>query len=302
MEKLSELTKVDKDKLDRELLKSYVEACKDEDFKKMIKKLDLSEDVAIKYTTKLERTSKELKNCSKCKDVLECKNAVNGCVYFPKSVGNRLNFDYVECKYKREYEKMELLKTECFSEPLSIKNASMKDIDLTDKKRKDVIKWINNFYKEYQKDKNIKGLYLHGSFGAGKSYLIAALFNELSKLNVKSIIVYYPELLRSLKESFNDDFDDRMYKLKTTELLLIDDIGAESVSPWSRDEILGTILQYRMDAKMPTFFTSNLNKDELISHLAYTKNGVDMVKPKRIIERINQLTTDMELISENRRK
>ena len=156
--------------------------------------------------------------------------------------------------------------------------------------------------KEYQKDKNIKGLYLHGSFGAGKSYLIAALFNELSKLNVKSIIVYYPELLRSLKESFNDDFDDRMYKLKTTELLLIDDIGAESVSPWSRDEILGTILQYRMDAKMPTFFTSNLNKDELISHLAYTKNGVDMVKAKRIIERINQLTTDMELISENRRK
>ena len=135
MEKLSELTKVDKDKLDRELLKNYVEACKDEDFKKMIKKLDLSEDVAIKYTTKLERTSKELKNCSKCKSVLECKNAVNGCVYFPKSVGNRLNFDYVECKYKREYEKMELLKTECFSEPLSIKNASMKDIDLTDKKR-----------------------------------------------------------------------------------------------------------------------------------------------------------------------
>ncbi len=61
--------------------------------------------------------------------------------------------------------------------------------------------------------------------------MIAALFNELSKLNVKSIIVYYPELLRSLKESFNDDFDDRMYKLKTTELLLIDDIGAESVSP-----------------------------------------------------------------------
>ena len=197
---------------------------------------------------------------------------------------------------------MELLKTECFSEPLSIKNASMKDIDLTDKKRKDVIKWINNFYKEYQKDGNIKGLYLHGSFGSGKSYLIAALFNELSKLGVKSIIVYYPELLRSLKESFNDDFEDRMYKLKTTDLLLIDDIGAESVSPWSRDEILGTILQYRMDAKLPTFFTSNLNREELISHLAYTKNGVDMVKAKRIIERINQLTVDMELISENRRK
>lgn len=71
---------------------------------------------------------------------------------------------------------------------------------------------------------------------------------------------------------------------------------------WSRDEILGTILQYRMDSKLPTFFTSNLNKEELESHLANTKNGVDIVKSKRIIERINQLTEDMELISENRRK
>ncbi len=302
MEKMNLLNETDRKDLERNLLKSYVEACKNEDFKKLIKRLNISEDVAVKYTSKLERTLEELNKCSKCKSLLECKNKVSGCVYFPKEENNRLNFDYVECKYKKAYDKEEKLKTIVFDEPLAIKNASMKDIDLTDKKRKEVIKWINTFYKEYKKDKHLKGLYLHGSFGSGKSYLIAALFNELAKSGVKSIIVYYPELLRSLKESFNDDFDERMQALRNADLLLIDDIGAESVTPWCRDEILGTILQYRMDSKLPTFFTSNLNKEELSMHLASTKNGVDIVKSKRIIERINQLTVDMELISENRRK
>ena len=93
-----------------------------------------------------------------------------------------------------------------------------------------------------------------------------------------------------------------MNDLKNADILLLDDIGAESVSEWSRDEILGTILQYRMDAKKTTFFTSNLTIEELEQHLSITKNGVNIVKAKRIIERIKQLTEDIELISKNRRR
>ena len=131
--------------------------------------------------------------------------------------------------------------------------------------------------------------------------MIAALFNELAKSGVKSIIVYYPELLRSLKESFNDDFDERMQALRNADLLLIDDIGAESVTPWCRDEILGTILQYRMDSKLPTFFTSNLSIEELEVHLSESKDKIDKIKAKRIIERIKFITDDLTLISENKR-
>lgn len=178
----------------------------------------------------------------------------------------------------------------------------MADIDLTDKKRATVIKWVQKFYKAYEKDHHIKGAYLHGSFGSGKSFIISALLNELAKKGTKTVIIYYPEMLRKLKESFYDDFDVKMNKIKNSDILLIDDIGAESVSQWSRDEILGTILQYRMDSSLPTFFTSNLTIDELETHLSQTRNGVDIVKARRIIERIKQLTDDLELISENRRK
>ena len=92
-----------------------------------------------------------------------------------------------------------------------------------------------------------------------------------------------------------------MNYLQNVDLLLIDDIGAESVTVWGRDEILGTILQYRMNNKLTTFFTSNLNIEELETHLSLTKDSEDKVKSRRIIERIKQLTDDIELVSINRR-
>ena len=154
----------------------------------------------------------------------------------------------------------------------------------------------------HEKVNTLKGLYLHGSFGSGKTFLIAALLNELEiKKNAQIEIVYFPELLRNMKEDFSL-VEDKLKYLQNVDILLLDDIGAENVTVWGRDEILGTILQYRMNNKLTTFFTSNLNIQELETHLSITKNSEDKVKSRRIIERIKQLTDDLELISENRRK
>ena len=132
------------------------------------------------------------------------------------------------------------------------------------------------------------------------------MFNELAKNNVKSTVVYWPEYLRSLKAAFssssNDEFSNKFNEVKYSKLLLIDDLGAESVTAWNRDEILGSIMQYRMQEGLPTFITSNLNIKELENHLSLAGNKLEKVKAVRIIERIKQLTVDMEMISENKRK
>ena len=52
-------------------------------------------------------------------------------------------------------------------------------------------------------------MYLTGSFGSGKTYLVASMFNELAKNGVKSAIVYWPEFLRDLKTSFQTDFKEK---------------------------------------------------------------------------------------------
>ena len=129
------------------------------------------------------------------------------------------------------------------------------------------------------------------------------MLNELAKKNIKSTIIFWPEYLRMLKSTFNDTdaFKINFEKVKMTPILLIDDIGAENVTPWGRDEVLCSILQYRMEEHLPTFFTSNLTIDELERHLASSKEGASDVKARRIIERVKQLTTDLEMISKNLR-
>ena len=290
--------------LEMMMKQDYIEALKDDDFKKLVISLKVTDDVAYKYTSKLERSVSELNNCKNCKSLMSCKNKCNGLVYYPKINGNKIDFNYVACKYmKKDLKDKEEIKSKFFEMPYEIKRARIKDIDPSSKERLEIIKWITKFYKDYKKDSKQKGLYLSGSFGSGKTFIVSALLNELAKDGYSSIIVYYPELLRSLKEGFgNEDFNDRINEIKKCDLLLLDDIGAEATSLWNRDEILGTIMQYRMDNKLSTFFTSNLNLNELEDHFIIKNNDEEKIKARRIMERIKFLTDNKELIGENRRK
>ena len=287
---------------------SFEEAKKDEVFNSLVQSINLSDDELMKYTSSLEDSALEYKNCKSCKSLLTCKNKMEGYCYLPVLSDGKLNFSYVACKYKNKYLKENYFRKNVtsFDVPKEIMEAKVKNIYTDDKNRQEVIKWILNYIKDYKKGEIKKGLYLHGNFGCGKTYLIAAMFNELAKEKVKSVIIYYPEYLRNLKASYSssssDEFKDKFNEVKYAKLLLIDDLGAEAVTNWSRDEVLGTILQYRMQENLPTFITSNLNLKELEEHLSVTTNNKsEKVKARRIIERIRQLTVDMEMISKNNR-
>ena len=275
-------------------------------FRKLANKTKLPTETLMKYTTKLELSSCEHRNCDKCKSLMECNNEVNGYRYTPEVNGNDIEFAYVPCKYKLDLDEQNkyLDNIYYFDIPRDIKNARMKDINTSDKNRFPVIKWLKEFITNYENDKHIKGLYLNGNFGCGKTYLISAMFNELAKKGTRVAMIYYPEFLRNLKESFNDseEYKNKFNYIKKVPVLLLDDIGAESVSEWSRDEVLGTILQYRMEESLPTFFTSNLTISELEQHLSVANREVDSVKARRIVERIKQLTDDITMISINLRK
>ena len=307
MEKLSNIKSV-KD-LNYKLKLNYEEALKNDMFKELVNSINLSEDILMKYTSKIEDSALEYSNCKKCKGLINCKNSISGCCYIPILENSMLNFSYVPCRYKKKYEEENKYNKNVTSIdiPREIKEAKIKDIFTDDKNREYTIKWILNYIKEYKNGNTEKGLYLHGNFGCGKTYLVSACFNELAKNNIKSVIVYWPEYLRSLKTSFqsssSDEFKDKFNEIKYAKLLLIDDLGAEAVSSWNRDEILGTILQYRMQENLPTFITSNLNIKELEEHLSVTSsNKSERLKALRIIERIKQLTVDNEMISKNNRK
>ena len=286
-----------------ELTHSFQDACADKDFKKFVYDLNIKEEILMKYTSILEEAYEEYKNCANCKGLSTCKNSEKGYRLNPVDGGNIINFSYDACsKYQKEISDNKYKENlDLFEMNEEIKNASFKNVYKDDKLRLPIIKQFKDFIDNYNNDVKPKGIYLHGSFGSGKTYLIASLFNELAKKGIRSALVYYPEFLRTLKASFQSDYDEKFNYIKKIPLLLFDDIGAENCSNWSRDEVLGPILQYRMENNIPTFFTSNLTIDELEKSLSTTSSGVDKLKARRIIERIKQLTVQEELISKNRR-
>lgn len=283
---------------------SYEEALKNRAFYELVKKISCPRKEMIKYTSTLEDCAIEYEHCKNCKSLLECQNKLSGYAYLPTVHENQLLFEYQACKYRKQLEKDTFFEQnmELFEVPKELKNASMKEIDIQDKNRYPAIKWIQNFIKSYAQNPHQKGLYLYGSFGAGKSYLIAAMFTELARHNVKSAMIFWPEFLRDLKASFGSDFKEKYELVKHVPLLLIDDIGAEVTTEWGRDEIFCPLIQYRMDASLPTFFTSNLDLKLLEEHFSCSKKGIDAVKAGRIISRILQLTDQIEMVSVNRRK
>ena len=307
MESLSSLVKDKYRHLDYKLEQDFNKALSsDETFKKVVNSLNYPHKKLKNYTTKIEDTVKELNNCKNCKNILECKNPVEGHVFYPGIENENVIFSYIPCKYQKELTKKTKYQQNIalFDMPKEILEAAMKDIHTDDPDRFEVIKWLKEFIDDYKKGKKRKGLYLTGNFGCGKTYLLSAMLNELAKHNHKVAIIYFPEFLRSLKESFSDenDYVDKFNYIKKVELLLIDDIGAETTTQWGRDEILGTILQYRMQEGLTTFFTSNLTIKDLEQHFSFSTKGVEKVKARRIIERINQLTETLVMISENKRK
>ena len=297
MHNVLEDMKYEKSDLDLE----YKKAKENPNFKAVIKGLKMKDDDLKKYTSLIEESAEEYSHCKECKSIHECKNKIEGCCYIPINYEGNLTFTYMPCKYKKALDKKNkyLDNIKFFNTPEYVKDASLDSIYKSDKNRFEVINWLMDFLDNFENDKTTEGLYLSGNFGCGKTYLIAAIFNELARDGYKSSIVFWPEFLR---QAFYDDFNEKFEYVKKVPLLLIDDIGAEGLTAWNRDEILCPLLQYRMDNHLTTFFTSNLSLKDLESHLSNSKQGVDLVKARRIISRIEQLTESKEMISKNLRK
>ena len=186
--------------------------------------------------------------------------------------------------------------------PASLKQASLAQVDLDDLGRLPVFEKLLAFVEQYPTIR--KGLYLYGDFGVGKSFMVAALAHDLSeKRGVSSTLLHYPSFVIDAKNAISDgNVKTLVDEIKLSEVLILDDIGAEQSTAWVRDEILQVILQYRMQENLPTFFTSNFNFEELELHFAKGKHGNDETwEARRVMERIRYLAEETRLEGVNRR-
>ncbi|WP_459499167.1 primosomal protein DnaI [Bacillus sp. C1] len=243
--------------------------------------------------------------CGDCPNLESCKNMIQG--YEPKLIiqGKMIDIQYDRCVRKVAYDerkKQEKLIQSVYM-PKDILQASMSSLDLSDRNRFEAIRAANEFLSEYEPGKKVQALYFHGPFGVGKTFVLGAIANELAQRKVSSMIVYLPEFLREIKSSLqNNTISEKIDAVKYVPVLMLDDIGAEAMSSFVRDDVLGAILQFRMLENLPTFFTSNFDFKQLEHHLTYTQRGEEEeMKAARIMERIKYLAKPVAIGGKNRR-
>ena len=126
-------------------------------------------------------------------------------------------------------------------------------------------------------------LVLLGQSFSGKTHLAAAIGNYRMALGGQALLVEVTALLDYLRQTFrpNSDvsFDRRFHEIRTTPLLILDDLkGSGASSVWAEDKLY-SVLNYRYNAHLPTVLTSTLRPDEVA--LSYPNLWNKLLDPTR---------------------
>lgn len=135
---------------------------------------------------------------------------------------------------------------------------------------------------------NGDGLYIEGTFGTGKTHLAAAIAIQLMEQGRNVIFKTADDLLRGIKATFDDTGREEqkvLDRLKTCELLVIDDIGKEQATDWSTAQLYA-IINDRYECQRPLIITTNFNENDLIA--VESPKGVGEHRIRAILSRLHE--------------
>ena len=105
-----------------------------------------------------------------------------------------------------------------------------------------------------------------GGYGCGKTHLAAAIGNYRKGMGDDPIFMVVPDLLDHLRATFSPSssvsYDDLFNRVRYTPLLILDDLGTQSATPWAREKLY-QIFNERYNAKLPTVVTMSGQLEDL---------------------------------------
>jgi DNA replication protein DnaC len=109
------------------------------------------------------------------------------------------------------------------------------------------------------------GLLFVGPAGTGKTHLAASILRELiERYRVRGRFVELTELIYQIQSTFDPRSPESKHEvldpLTDAELLVLDELGAQQMTPWVHD-VLYLVINGRYTRRLPTIFTTNYRLD-----------------------------------------
>ena len=279
---------------------------KNADIRDLMKRYpQIDEAFIYAHSGRLQDYVHTMEKCKNCKGLDFCTQATKGHRLGLKYDGFLMN-EQCRCAYQEKKEQFLRLKKRYVEADLADAyfhiDISAIDVRKESDEYKSAYTKILRMISEAQPE---KGVYLSGKPGAGKTYLAAGVANYYVKEGKRVAFVSVPKLIADLKMLFHDAlaFEQRLGRIKRADVLVLDDIGGENLSAWSRDDILLPLLDARMEQHRLTLFTSNYSMVELKERLETTSRGVrEPDAAERLFERLKTLSSEIFIKGDSRRK
>jgi DNA replication protein DnaC len=114
-------------------------------------------------------------------------------------------------------------------------------------------------------------LIFQGVNGCGKTHLAAAIANYRLAQGKPVFFVVVPDLLDHLRSTFSPDskisYDEFSERIKEVPLLILDDFGEQSATPWAQEKLY-QLINYRYNARLPMVVTTCLSLDEIETRIS----------------------------------
>ena len=232
--------------------------------------------------------------CSKCRTARQKRIAFAGKMIEPRCMCACQTAAYEQQEQERKHrefmDRVEKNRSVGLTDPVLRKHTFENDLGYNPKQMEMAKRFVQH-WDEFKKDS--MGLLLWGPVGTGKSFITGCIANALLDQGVPVMMTNFARLLNKLTDMYAGDRNAYIDSFNSFPLLIIDDLGVERNSEFTR-ELVFSVIDSRYRSQLPLIVTTNLTPEQM-------RNPEDLARA-RIYDRVLERCTPIRVDGQNIRK